>query len=179
VVVCAARKPVLEVCSTRHLEAAEARLLCRLTVYILLKTLTAGLIRECECVPYAQQCAWRSSVLPVFLLLIVVSGFALLQSSSLVFVSDLVPGKDPCADESCFKFSRREVVWRSSESFKANDAIHAYTIDESESTWKNLNAQFRDEKWAVVDVDFQDASFIVRWRKRLSKVSPNRKLQMK
>jgi hypothetical protein len=178
VVVCAAKMPVLEVCSIRHFEAAEARRLCRSTAYILLKTLAAGLIRECECVPDFQQCAWRSSVLPVFLLLIVVSGFALLQSSSLVFVGDLVPGKDPCADESCFKLSRQEVVWRSSESFKSNDAIHAYAIDESESTWKNLNAQFRDEKWAIVDINFQNASFIVRWRKRLSKVRPNSKLQM-
>jgi hypothetical protein len=42
-----------------------------------------------------------------------------------------------------------------------------------------LNAQFRNEKWAVVDIDFQDASFIVRWRKRLFKVRLNRKLEMK
>jgi hypothetical protein len=120
-----------------------------------------------------------SSIFPVFLLLIVVPGFALLQPSSLIFLGDFVPGEDSCADQSCFKLSRREVVRRSSEPLKPDDAIHAYTIDESKSTWKNLNAQFRNEKWAVVDIDFQDASFIVRWRKRLFKVRLNRKLEMK
>jgi hypothetical protein len=118
-----------------------------------------------------------SSVFPVFLLLIVVSGFAFLQPPSLVFLGDLVSGEDPCADKSRLEFSCREVIWRPSESFKPNDAVRTYAIDESESAWKNLDAQFRNEKRAIVDIDFHDASFIMRGRKRLSKVRPDHILQ--
>jgi hypothetical protein len=111
----------------------------------------------------------RLSVLPVFFLVVLCPCFALLQPLPLIFFGDLVPDEDFCADQSGFEISCRKVVWRPAESLETNNAINAHTIDEGEHAWEDLDAQLGDQEGAVVDVDFQNASFVMSLRERLSK----------
>jgi len=45
--------------------------------------------------------------------------------------------------------------------FEPNDAISPHAVDESNNTWKNLNAQTSNEKRTVLDIDLEETGLIV------------------
>jgi|SRR5690242_2138086 len=102
--------------------------------------------------------------IPVIVVLIVVLGcnFASLLALLLIFFSDFVPCEDASANQPSFKISDCKAVWCPPQSFKANDTVSTNAINESNDTREHLHAQSCDQKWAVVDVDLQDPSLIVR-----------------
>jgi hypothetical protein len=112
-----------------------------------------------------------TSVFPILLFILLLTDFTLLHPPSLVFVCDFVSREDFCANEPGLKISCRKAVGRLSKSLEPNNAIDTDAIDEGQNARQDLNAELRDQKRAVVDIDLQYARFVMGRRESLVRVS--------